>query len=262
MSLPEIDIIGTGNLASVLAPALEQNGFIINNVYGRDLAKAEYLANRLYQASATDQFDFSESKSNVFIIAISDGAVEEVSRELVLPDEAIVAHTSGSNPLSILGYTAVNNIGVFYPLQTFSKSRRLSFDDVPILIEGENSYTRDTLLRIGRKLSGTVQEASSRQRMMIHLAAVFASNFTNTMLVHANDILKAANLDFDLLAPLVGETFEKSFEMGPWPAQTGPARRGDLEILEKHIEMLEGLPDKEAVYTLISQQILDRANAE
>lgn len=262
MSLPEIDIIGTGNLASVLAPALEHNGFVVNHVYGRDLGKASQLANRLYQAHATDELDFSNSTSHVYIIAVSDDAVETVSRELVLPDEAIVAHTSGSNPLSVLGYTAVNNIGVFYPLQTFSKSRKISFNDVPILIEGENSFTRNTLLKIGKKLSGTVQEASSKQRMMMHLAAVFASNFTNSMLVHANDIIQGAKLDFDLLAPLVAETMQKSFELGPLNAQTGPARRGDFDILEKHLEMLEGLPDKEAVYKLISQQIIDRHNAE
>lgn len=262
MALPEIDIIGTGNLASVLAPALEQNGFIVNNVYGRDLAKAKYLANRLYQAKATDALDFSESKSNVFLLAISDDALEEVSRELVLPDDAIVAHTSGSSPLSVLGYTAVNNIGVFYPLQTFSKGRKVDFDEVPILIEGENKHTRTALTKIAKKLSGNVQEASSKQRLMLHLAAVYASNFTNAMLLHASDMLQAARLDFGLLGPLVAETFEKSFELGPLKAQTGPAKRNDLEIIEKHLEMLADLPDKQEVYKLISQQIMDRTHGE
>jgi predicted short-subunit dehydrogenase-like oxidoreductase (DUF2520 family) len=206
--------------------------------------------------------DFSDSKSNVFIMAISDDAVEVVARELVLPDEAIVAHTSGANPLSVLGYTAINNIGVFYPLQTFSKERKVEFADIPILVEGENKYTRNTLLSIAGKLSSSVEVANSKQRMMVHLAAVFASNFTNAMLVHASEIIKASKLNFDLLAPLVAETFEKSFELGPERAQTGPARRGDLEILEKHLEMLNNLPEKDAVYQLISQQILDRTNAE
>jgi predicted short-subunit dehydrogenase-like oxidoreductase (DUF2520 family) len=262
MALPEIDIIGTGNLATVLAPNLEQSGFVVNNVYGRNLASANQLAGRLYQASPTDNLDFSSSKSNVFLIAISDSAIEEVSRELVLPDEAIVAHTSGSNPLSILGYTASNNIGVFYPVQTFSKNRKLSFKDVPILIEGENKFTRKTLSSIAGKLTSNVQEASSKQRMLIHLAAVFASNFTNSMLIHASEIMKAAKLDFDLLAPVVAETMEKSFDLGPINAQTGPAKRGDMEIIEKHLDILEETPDKEEMYRLITQQILDRSNAE
>lgn len=262
MALPEIDIIGTGNLATILAPNLEQAGFVVNHVYSRSLTNAEQLAQRLYQANPTDSLDFSTSKSNVFLIAISDAAVEDVSRELVLPDEAIVAHTSGSNPLSVLGYTASNNIGVFYPVQTFSKKRRVSLNDVPILIEGENSYTRRTLSKVAGKLTNTVQEANSKQRMLIHLAAVFASNFTNNMLVHASDIMQAAKLDFDLLAPLVAETMEKGFELGPIEAQTGPARRGDVEIIDKHLEILEDLPEKQALYRLISQQIIERTNAE
>lgn len=262
MALPDIDIIGTGNLASILAPNLERSGFVVNNIYGRSLSSAKLLAERLYQAKPTDNLNFSSSKSNVFLIAIHDDAVEEVSRELILPDDAVVAHTSGSNPLSILGYTASSNIGVFYPLQTFSKKRSLDMQDVPILIEGENSFTRSALIKIGKKLSGNVQEASSKQRMMIHLAAVFASNFTNNMLLHASEIMKAAKLDFDLLAPLVAETLQKSFELGPENAQTGPAKRGDLDILEKHIEMLDGLDDKADLYKLISQQIIERSDAE
>lgn len=258
MALPEIDILGTGNLAYNLAPALEQAGFVVNNVFGRSIAAAEKLAGRLYQAKATVSFDFSHSSSSVFLLAISDDAVEEVSRELVLPENAIIAHTSGSNPLAVLGYTACPNIGVFYPLQTFSKHRKVSFKDIPILIEGENSYTHDTLTKIAKKLSNNVQTASTKQRLMIHLAAVFASNFTTTMLTHADDLLKAIKVDINILAPLVIESIEKSFEIGPCNAQTGPAVRGDLEILDKHLAMLKGLPEKQEIYRLISQQILDR----
>jgi len=262
MATPEIDIIGTGNLASVLAPALEQSGFIVNNVYSRNLKRAEKLANRLYQANPTTILDFSRSKSNVFLLAISDDAVEEVSRELILPDQAVVAHTSGANPLSVLGYTASENIGVFYPLQTFTANRKVSFDGVPILIEGENRYTRSNLTMIAKKLSGNVKEASTKQRLRIHLAAVFASNFTNAILQDAEDILETANMNFDILVPLVIETIEKSFELGPKNAQTGPAIRGDLNILERHMEMLEGLPEKQELYRLISQHILDRNGKE
>ncbi len=262
MALPEIDIIGTGNLATVLAPNLEQNGFVVNGVYGRNLHEAERIANRLYQASPTDNLDFSESRSNVFILALSDDAIEEVSRELVLPENAVIAHTSGSMSLSVLGYTACNNIGVFYPLQSFSKNRPISFAEIPILIEGDNRYTRQVLTQIAKKLSKTVQEASSKQRLMIHLAAIFASNFTNAMMANASDLLKSVKMDFDLLAPLVLETMEKSFELGPDEAQTGPASRGDLEVLDRHLEILANLPDKQELYKLVSQHILDRKNAE
>jgi predicted short-subunit dehydrogenase-like oxidoreductase (DUF2520 family) len=262
MALPEIDIIGAGNLATNLAPNLEQNGIVVNTIYSRDLKDAKQLANRLYQANITDNLDFSDSNSSVFILAVSDNAVENIARELILPEDAIVAHTSGSIPLSVLGYTASPNIGVFYPLQTFSKAKKLSFQDIPILVEGDNSYTRKTLSLLGQKISRNVQEASSKQRLMIHLAAVFASNFTNAMLLHAQDILQAINVNSSILAPLVQETFEKSFALGALKGQTGPAKRGDLDILDMHMEMLNGLEDKKEVYQLISQQILDRHKHE
>ncbi len=162
MTRPEIDIIGTGNLASSLAPALELNGYIINNVYGRTLRSAKEISDRLYQASTKDSLDFSDSNSSVFILAVSDDSIEEVARELVLPEVAIIAHTSGTKALSTLGYTASPNIGVFYPIQTFSKGKRVDFKGVPILVEGENGsieLASDFWLRV------TTREGTYTQRV-------------------------------------------------------------------------------------------------
>ena len=262
MNLPEIDIIGSGNLATSLAPALEQNGFVIGNVYGRSIKSAQRIADNLYQASATDSLNFSNSKSTVFLLAVADNAIEEVARELVLPINAVVAHTSGSRSLSVLGYTASPNIGVFYPLQTFSKLKRVGFNDVPILIEGDNSFTRKALYGVAKKISNTVNEATSKQRRIIHLAAIFASNFTNAMLVHAKDLMHDAKSDLQLLGPLLEETINKSMVLGPENAQTGPAARGDLEVLDEHLEMLEKYPIMKETYQLISQQILNRSETD
>ena len=262
MNLPEIDIIGTGNLATSLAPALEQNGFVIGNVYGRSIKSAQRIANNLYQASATDSLNFGNSRSSVFLLAIADDAIEEVARELVLPSKAVVAHTSGTKNLSVLGYTASPNIGVFYPLQTFSKIKRVSFDKLPILIEGDNSYTRKVLQGLAKRISGTVRESSSKQRRMIHLAAIFAGNFTNAMLANASELMQTSNSDLQLLRPLIEETINKSMALGPENAQTGPAARGDIEVLDEHLLMLEKYPDLRETYRLISQQIIDRSETD
>jgi predicted short-subunit dehydrogenase-like oxidoreductase (DUF2520 family) len=262
MNLPEIDIIGTGNLAASLAPALEHSGFIINNIYGRSAKSAQQIADNLYQASATTSLEFNQSRSSIFILALADNALEEVSRELVLPSKAIVAHTSGSRGISVLGYTASPNIGVFYPLQTFSKVKRVNFNDVPILIEGDNSFTKKMLREMARKISHKVIEASSEQRRIIHLAAVFASNFTNAMLVHASELMQLTNSDWHLLGPLIEETINKSMALGPVNAQTGPAARGDLELLDEHIQMLEEYPMMKETYELISKQIIDRSESD
>ncbi|MEN8247721.1 MAG: Rossmann-like and DUF2520 domain-containing protein [Bacteroidota bacterium] len=258
MSLPEVDIIGTGNLAFNLAPALEQCGMVINNVFGRSIESAKSIADNLYQANPTTELNFSASKSTLFILAVSDDAIEEVSQELILPDYAIAAHTSGSMDLSVLGYTASPNIGVLYPLQTFSKQKRVDFSDVPLLVEGDNKFTKNVLLSVARKLTQNVLEARSAQRRMIHLAAIFAANFTNSLLVQANELLEKADADLEILAPLLEETIRKSLTIGPKKAQTGPAARGDLEVLDQHMELLERFPEIQEVYRLINQQILDR----
>jgi predicted short-subunit dehydrogenase-like oxidoreductase (DUF2520 family) len=262
MNLPEIDIIGTGSLATSLAPALEQNGYVIGNIYGRSIKSARGLADNLYQAAATTSLDFSNSKSTIFLLAISDDAIEEVSRELVLPANAVVAHTSGSRNMSVLGYTASPNIGVFYPLQSFSKLKRVSFDEVPILIEAENNFTKKALTALASKISSTVSGATSKQRRLIHLAAIFANNFTNAMLVQADEIMQVAKSNLNLLGPLIEETVNKSMAIGPENAQTGPAVRGDMNILDEHMQMLEKHPDLKATYQLMTQQIIDRSEED
>lgn len=258
MAIPEIDIIGTGSLAYSLAPALEQSGLIINNVFGRNIESAKNISDNLYQAYPTTSLDFSSSKSNLFLLVVSDNAIDEVSRELILPDNAIVAHSSGTKGISVLGYTASSNIGVMFPLQSFIKGKRIGFNNVPLLIEGHNKFTRKVILAVANKLSTNVSEADSKQRQIIHLAAVIAANFTNSLLYQSNQLLKMADVNLDILTPLLEETIEKSLTVGPLRAQSGPAFNSNLEVLDQHMGMLERYPDIQEVYRLISQQILDR----
>lgn len=253
----QVDFIGAGNVAWNLAPALENAGVTVRNVYSQNPKNAKKLAQRLYEGQVKEDLDFSDSKANIFIVSVSDDAIEEVIKEIILPEDAILAHTSGSIPLSILGYAATPNIGVFYPLQTFTKSQRVDLDNVPFLIEGDNKSTTQTLGKIATLLSQNVQEVSSAQRQHIHLAAVFACNFTNWMLKQSQEVMEQAGLDFKLLQPLIAQTINNSLEDGPEKAQTGPAKRGDLEVLDTHMGMLSKNADQQELYRLISQQIID-----
>ena len=236
---PKIDIIGAGNLMWSLAPALENAGFKIQHVFSRDSKNAKRLAKTLYEASVKKSLDFSNSSSSIFIIAVADDAIPEIVREIILPLDAILVHTSGSMPLSSLGYAATPNIGVFYPLQSFTKGKLANFRDVPILIESENAPTKQVLINVAKAISKDVFPITSEARKRIHLAAVFASNFSNHMITEAKELMDDIGLDFDLLKPLIAETINKSLSIGPEEAQTGPAARGDTEILEQHSSMLE-----------------------
>jgi len=136
-----VSFIGSGNLAWHLAPALDNVGFVIKEIYSRNPRHAEQLTSRLYQAEVKASLDFSTSSSSIFIIATSDDAIKSIAQEIILPEEAILVHTSGSQPLSELEFSATPNLGVFYPLQSFSKQKKVDFKNIPIFIESQNQET-------------------------------------------------------------------------------------------------------------------------
>jgi predicted short-subunit dehydrogenase-like oxidoreductase (DUF2520 family) len=253
-----VSFIGSGNVAWHLAPALDNTDFAVREVYSRNPAHAAALVDKLYEADVKTSLDFSDSPSNIFIIAVPDDAIQSIVQEIILPDEAILVHTSGSQPLSALGYAAIPGIGVFYPLQTFSKSKKVDFADVPIFVESENPGTEKVLLAMAKAISKNVHQVTSQERKAMHVAAVFASNFTNHMLLIAQQIMKENNLNFDWLKPLIAEMINKSISIGPEQAQTGPARRGDFEILDRHMEFLQNDEQRAEIYKVISQHIIDR----
>jgi len=252
-----VSIIGSGNLAWHLAPALDNTDFMVREVYSPNPSHAEALVEKLYEADVKASLDFSTSDSNIFIIATADSAIQEVAQEIVLPDEAVLVHTSGSQPLSVLGFAATPNIGVFYPLQTFSKEKKMDFAEIPLFLESENAFTEKILVQMAKALTKKVFKITSYERKALHVSAVFASNFTNHMLLIAQDIMKQNSLSYDWLKPLIAEMITKSLAIGPENAQTGPARRGDLKTLDKHIEFLQGDPALVDLYKMISQHILD-----
>jgi len=252
-----VSFIGSGNLAWHLAPALDNVGYVVREVFSQNPKHAEALTERLYQAEVKATLDFSTSDSKVFFIAVSDDAISDIAREIILPEDTILVHTSGSQPLTQLQYAATQNLGVFYPLQTFSKSKKADFKNVPIFIE---SYTEDadkTLMEIAGSISNEVRKIGSEERKALHVAAVFASNFSNHMLTIAHEIMRQNSLDYDWLKPLITETINKSMYMGPEQAQTGPAKRADLNILDNHLEFLKEQTSIAEIYKVISQHIID-----
>ena len=252
-----ITIIGTGNVAWHIAPALEQAGHIINEVYGRCEDKALLLHERLDNPLIATSLDFSRSEATLFIIAVSDNAIDTIASGIVLPEKAILVHTSGTVPMTRLQVTGLNNIGVFYPLQTISRNRDISFRGLPLLIEASNPSTQNELVKISKSLGAHTAFASSKDRQGIHLAAVFANNFTNHMIDIAGQVMREKSLDVNLLKPLIRETVEKALAQNPTSAQTGPATRGDTDTMQSHIQQLEFNPQLQELYQLVSTNIRD-----
>lgn len=252
-----ISFIGAGNVAWHLAPALENMGHFVNEVYTPDGKSAKKLVGNLYNAKIKQSLDFSDSVSQIFILAVPDDAIQSIAQEIKLPEQSLLVHTSGSKGLDVMEYSSAAATGVFYPLQTFSKSKKLNFEEIPFLLESENKEALKILNSLAKSLSKNIQIVSSSQRKQMHLAAVFACNFTNHMMSISDKIMKNAHLDFSLLHPLVLETIKKALKHSPQSVQTGPAKRGDLETLDKHMGMLQSDANVQEIYRLISQNILD-----
>lgn len=263
----EISFIGAGNLAWHLAPAFENAGHHINEVYSRQLSHARQLVSMLYDTRTHSDLNFAESPSQLFILAVPDDALESVCAQLVLPENAVLVHTSGSQPLSTLQqfldvYSDVPvQTGVFYALMTFSKGQPpLDFAQIPLCLEAADKATETLLVGLGQEISTIVYLVNSEERKTLHVAAVFACNFTNHLLALAKDLTDAEQLEFGLLTPLIQETFRKALQ-APHPAdvQTGPARRGDQTILSSHLTYLAHQPTLETLYKVLSDSIQRRA---
>jgi predicted short-subunit dehydrogenase-like oxidoreductase (DUF2520 family) len=247
-----ITLIGAGNVATQLGKSLFEKGFSINQVYSKSIDNAFLLANHL-NAMPCDDIKFLTDESDVYLICIKDDFIAEISQQLFFQNK-LIAHTSGSVSIDVLN--RFDKYGIFYPLQTFSKEKEVNISDVPLCIEANNSDTEKILLFLGKSLSNNVQLISSQQREQIHLAAVFACNFSNYMYSVSEALLSKKDIDFDILKPLILETAQKIADKSPKQMQTGPAIRNDEAIINKHIKMLESSEDYQELYRIITQNII------
>lgn len=249
----KVVIVGSGNVATHLSLAIASlEGIEICQVYSPTEAHAEILAERLNCDFVTDPTQIRKD-ADVYLFALKDQALETVIRA-VPANNGLWLHTSGSMPMQVFaGYT--ERYGVLYPLQTFSKSREISFQGIPLFIECHREEDKNCLEELARRLSGKVCELSSEKRRSLHLAAVFACNFTNHIYALAEEILAKEGLSRDYLFPLIDETAAKVHELPAQEAQTGPAIRYDENIINKHLGMLADDPDVQTLYRLLSQSI-------
>lgn len=230
----------------------------IDSVYSRNKKNAKKLVSRLYNAKTTTDLDFSNSSSNWFFLTVPDHAIEDICKEIILPEESALIHTSGSTPMDALLYAAAGEYGVFYPFQTFTKGKKLDLHDTPLLLEASSKELLNALKRLARKVSNNVIQCTTNQRQHLHLAGVFTSNFTNYMLTIAREIAATQKFSKDIVYPLLVETINKALEIGPEAAQTGPAKRGDLNTLDNHHNLLDNDANTSEIYKIVSRSILDK----
>lgn len=250
-----IALIGAGNLATNLGKTLYHNGFRIVQVYSRTEEAAAMLASAV-EAEYTADLAAVTHEASLYIVALKDSALAEVLPRLVKGrEDALWVHTAGSISIDIWQLTTATRAGVFYPMQTFSKQREVDFREIPLFVEATDEKDAELLTHLANTLSQKVYRASSEQRKSLHLAAVFTCNFTNHMYALAADLLRKYNLPFDVMLPLIDETARKVHEIAPAEAQTGPAARGDENVMAMHRAMLDDEPQLQKVYRLLSESV-------
>lgn len=262
----KISFIGAGNVAWHLTQAFEEAGHWICEVYSRNTENARALAALLYDTDVVTSLNFSESEAQVIVIAVSDDALETVMEEIVFPENVIVVNTSGTKSLADLQrlvdiYSDIQvATGVLYPLQTFTKNTPLVYQEIPFCIESRDSHVEEQLIKLAQSVSDNVRKLNSYDRFVLHVAAVFASNFTTHLMSISHDILTKEELDFDLLKPLIETTINKALSSDdPAAGLTGPARRGDQNITSRHIEyLLDTNEDWAEIYQTLTEKIGQR----
>ena len=254
----KIVFIGAGNLATRLSLAMQRVGMQIGQVYSHTEASARQLATRL-GCPWTNDLSALQEDGDLYVFSLKDTVLSDVISK-VKPNNGMWVHRAGSMPMSVFeGYA--QRFGVLYPLQTFSKGRNVNFDVIPIFLEANTDKNADYLKNIASALSENVRFMSSEKRRSLHLAAVFACNFTNHIYTLSYKLLENESIPADVLLPLIDETVSKIHSMPPAAAQTGPAIRYDENVINKHLAMLDD-PDMQAIYRLLSQSIHKEAQNE
>lgn len=241
-------LLGAGNVAHHLYKAFSASENVeIKQWYNRSIRTLEPFKTSVVVTDDLNQL----LEADIYVIAVSDDAIAQLSSELPFEDRFVV-HTSGS--ANIHDLDKKNRRGVFYPLQTFSKSVALDFSEVPLCIETLNKSDYPMLKSLAESVSNTVKRVNSNQRAALHLAAVFVNNFTNQLFRVAHEITESESTEFDLLKPLIMETAKKVQELSPYLAQTGPAKRHDKKTIKRHLKQLENEHHKE-IYELLTASI-------
>ena len=254
VGMMKVTLIGAGNLATQLGKSLKKAGVIISQVYSRTEESARTLGELLEAEWLTD-IKALRDEADIYIFSVKDSVLCELISEVCKGrGDKLFLHTAGSMPMSCFEGKALR-YGVFYPMQTFSKTKDVDFERIPVFIESNSIETEDVIRSLANKLTQRVIRLSSVDRKYLHLAAVWACNFTNYCYTVASDILGEHGIPFDVMLPLINETTEKIQKISPKEAQTGPAARGDRNVMSKQLELMNGKEDLQELYQMLSRGI-------
>jgi len=248
----QVVFIGSGNVATILARRMQRKGYSIKEIYSQDISNATTLADEVGAKAVASLQDITK-ESDIYILAVSDRAISSIATQVSFPGKLVI-HTAGSIPQDVLKAMS-DRYGVLYPIQSLRKNMHAD-TPVPFLIEGNNKDTTKQIEDIAKSISDSVAFGDDTTRLKLHVAAVFACNFTNYMYVQSAAFCAKEGIDFTLLQPLIEETANRLRDNHPSKVFTGPASRGDINTVNKHLSLLQAYPDLYSLYEMISDNIM------
>jgi predicted short-subunit dehydrogenase-like oxidoreductase (DUF2520 family) len=255
MENPKIVLVGAGRVAWQLGKRLKAKGLPVAQVVNRTAEHAEALADALRASSWTADPAEVLADAGWLLIAVRDDAIEEVAASLAPhAGGALATHTSGGTPGHALA-PYFRRYGVFYPLQSFSRERSPVWSKIPFCVDAVQADDVLFLKKVAKVIGNLVYQVDDAQRAGLHVAAVFANNFANHCFAIAERLLEERNLPFELLHPLMEETLNKALQDSPGRMQTGPALRGDVETVRRHLDALQSHPAWRDLYERLSHSI-------
>lgn len=250
----KIVIVGAGRIAWHLGKRLKSKGLPVAQVISRTAENAEMLAESLH-AAWSDLPSEVLPEADWIVIAVRDDAIEEVANALApFVQDALVTHTSGGTAGAVLK-PHFKRYGVFYPLQSFSLEHTPVWSKIPFCVDAQSEEDVLFLKKIAKTIGNLVYRVTDEQRALLHVAAVFANNFANRCFAIAEKILDENDLPFELLHPLMEETLAKALQDSPARMQTGPAMRGDVDTVRRHLNLLGEHPEWQEIYRELSENI-------
>ncbi len=250
-----IVLVGAGNMATAIACSLKESGNTPVAVWSRTLESAALLGGRVGCAFTDDLA--SLPVADIVIISVADNALRDVAAAVAQRfPSALLLHTAGSIPMTALHEAGATRYGVLYPMQTVNKNCPVSLRNITTFVEGCDDAVTAQIEKVAAMVSDKVVYATSEQRCSLHVAAVFACNFPNAVYNMAYELMQRNGLPFDAMLPLIDEAARKVHRMSPLEAQTGPARRGDKNVMNAHKSMLDD--ELANIYETLSNYIMKR----
>lgn len=251
--IKRITIIGAGNVGHNFGLAFRQAGYLIHEIFSKTQNSALLLSQTL-NCNYTTNLEEISPLADLYIVAVNDDALDSVVKKIKIKDKPII-HTSGFTSLEVFKQNGFTKYGIFYPVQSFSKNETESLSQLPICVEGNSQEMENLLISLAGSVSNKVFSMDSKKRQALHIASVFANNFSNQMFQIAYEILKSNNISFEIIRPLVSKTAAKIKSELPINTQTGPAKRNDANLIKNHLEYLNENSDYQAIYDLVTKSI-------